>query len=438
MLVCDTHEGIAPQPQLTTHTILVVVRDAQVASAIRQSTQFATPALRVLTAETGGEAHAILQQEPVSLAVTILPVRTGFEFVAIASERFPHMPHIAASCSQAGELDEVAIRLMDLLEHQEEEVRIERLAVSMVETLILQRVSSGFLRAISLLDTIRLLEAENCTSTLTLRQPKTNTQAVLFFRSGRLLDAHTSHSGGMAAAREVLEWRDIHISISSGCRDIEPRINKPVSQLLTEWVAQAAQIALPDEAVEPLPAVVDAIEPMPAVVEAVEELPVAVEAAALPTEQAAKQPTLRDLLASQEIEFDAAPEPEVQNPPVADSRPQPQNPLAQRLRETVDFDLGALRQFTVTEPTAPEAAAVAPAAPAQKAPPRTRLNVAELIEEGFACFRQKDYAGAVRHWEQAQPADAGNKTLNYNLKLAHAKLAAERPSAFRAARSGKA
>jgi len=334
------------------------------------------------------------------------------------------MPHIAASCSQAGELDEVAIRLMDLLEHQEEELQMERLAVSMVETLILQRVSSGFLRAISLLDTIRLLEAENCTSTLTLRQPKTNTQAVLFFRSGRLIDAHTSSSGGMAAAKEVLEWTDIHISISSGCRDIEPRINKPVSQLLAEWVAPAAQAVLPD---------VEVMEQLPAVVEAVEQLSSMVEAAPQLVTLAAKQPSLRELLASQEIDFEATPERKGQDSPFAEAKPEPQSPMAQRLRETVDYDLDALHQFRVAEPAAPKAAA----APAPQPP--TRLNVGELMEEGFACFRQKDYEGAVRHWEQAKSAGPDNKTLHYNLKLAHARLAGqERPSAFRAARSGRA
>lgn len=410
MLVCDTHEGIVPQAHSPTHTVLVLVRDAQVASAIRQSTEFANPSLRLLTAETGGEAHAILQRELVSLAITILPVRTGFEFVAIASERFPHMPHIAASCSQAGELDEVAIRLMDLLEHQDEEMQVDRLAVSLVETLILQRVSSGFLRSISLLDTIRLLEAESSTSTLTLRQPKTNAQGVLFFRNGRLLDAHTTMSGGVTAAKEVLEWTDVHISISSGCREIEPRINRPVSQLLSEWVAEAAKASLPEAEVTMLPA---AGEVPPEEPEPIAATPV-------------KQPTLRDLLAAQEIEFAVAAE--VRETPAPETPMKPQaapNAVALRLMETVDYDLGASRQFQA------ETAAVSPAP--QPAP--VRVNAAELIEEGFACYRQKDYEGAVRFWEQAKSAGPDNKTLNYNLKLAQAKLAAQgRPFAFRAAR----
>ncbi|MBL8178778.1 MAG: DUF4388 domain-containing protein [Bryobacterales bacterium] len=404
-------------PHLTAYTILVLVRDAQVASAIRQSAEFANPALRVLTAETGSEALALVQGEPVSLAVTILPVKTGFEFVAIASERYPQMPHVAASCSQAGELDEIAIRLMDLLEHQEEEIQAERLAMGVVETLILQRVSSGFLRAISLLDTIRLLEGDSCTSTLTLRQPKTNAQAVLFFRSGRLLDAHTNNSGGADALREVLEWSDVHISISSGCREMEPRVNKPVSQLMAEWVTASALAALP------------APEP-------VAELP----QYAAEAEPEAKAPTLRELLASQEVEYEAEAEETTEAPlakPGISMKAEPaRNAVAERLQETVEYDLDALRSFHVAET---RAAAEPVRKPAPAEPPRPKLSGAELMEAGFACFRQKDYEGAVRYWEEARRTDPDNKTLTYNLKLAQGKMAGQpRPASFRAAGSGKA
>lgn len=424
MLVCDSREGSDLPATLTTHTILVVVRDAQVAGAIRQSVEFANPAVHLRTAESGSEALAILQREPVSLAITILPVKTGFEFVAIASERFPGLPHVVASCPQADELDDVALRLMDLLEHHEDEMQVDRLAIALIENLILQRVTSGFLRSISLLDVVRRIESGCCTSTLSLRRPDTNAQAVLFFRSGRLLDAHTGEGGGVVAAREVLEWENVHISLSSGCREIEPRIDRTVSALMEEWLQEAAR-PLPEP--EPAPVAVEAPELEPLVLEPAPEPP---PVAAPPK----RQPTLRELLASEEVDYalpsedlpeatgKASPEPEPEPEPQAKPDP-PRGSSFDRLSETVDYDPSGLRQLTLDN--------TVPAYPAAAPLPETRRSATELAEDGFVCFRLKDYAGAVDNWEAAKALDPGNKTLNYNLKLAHARLAGQ-------ARAGKA
>jgi hypothetical protein len=369
---------------LTKNTVLVAVRDGELASAIRQSTEFANPGIRVLTAETGSEAHALLQRESVSLAVTILPVRTGFEYVAIASERFPAMPHIVASCTQPGELDDIAIGLMEMLEQHAEDAPIASLACLLLDALILQRRASGFLRAIPLLDAIRLIEADSCSVTLTLRQPETNAMAVLFFRGGRLLDAHTTESGGMEAVREALQWDNVHISISSGCRDVAARIDRYVSRLM-EDVAEDA-----------LPAAAPVVRP----------------------------PTLREILAAEVVDYEAL----MASVPAStensgESTPMtPRKPGADRIQETMEFDLDALLQFTMAE------SGQSGAAPPISLP---RLSASELLDMGFACFAQKDYAGAVRHWEEAERHDPGNRTLHYNLKLARARLAGEsRPPAY--------
>lgn len=374
------------------NTVLVVVRDSEVASAIHQSTEFTNPAIRVLTAETGSQAHAILQREPVSLAVTILPVRTGFEFVAIASERFPAMPHIVASCTQPGELDDMAAGLMELLENQAEDAPIASLARLLLDALILQRQASGFLRAIPLLDAIRLIEADCCTATLTLRQPQTDSMAVLFFRGGRLLDAHTTESGGMEAIREALQWDQVHISISSGCRDVAARIDRHVSRLM-ESLAERA-----------MPAAARAVRP----------------------------PRLREILAAEVVDYEAL---MAMAPPRAGQAREPaptalRKSGADRLQETMEFDLDALLQFTVGESARPDTA-----------PPISlpQLSASELLDAGFACFRKNDYAGAVRHWEDAKRLDPGNRTLHYNLKLAHGRLAGEnRQPGYLAALTGKA
>lgn len=47
-----------------------------------------------------------------------------------------------------------------------------------------------------------------------------------------------------------------------------------------------------------------------------------------------------------------------------------------------------------------------------------------LIEDGLACFLSRDYAGAVKLWEQAQAVEPGNKMVEVNLGVAHKKLGA--------------
>ena len=120
---------------------------------------------------------------------------------------------------------------------------------------------------------------------------------------------------------------------------------------------------------------------------------------------------MRELLASEEVDYalpaESAPEAVVEALP----EPPPRSPSVDRLSETVDYDPSALRPLTLHSD-----------APAFQPPAHPR-SAAELAEEGFVCFRLKDYAGAIENWEASRSLDPSNKTLNYNLKLAHARLA---------------
>ena len=52
-----------------------------------------------------------------------------------------------------------------------------------------------------------------------------------------------------------------------------------------------------------------------------------------------------------------------------------------------------------------------------------RKTAASLVEEGLARYLEKDYAGALVHWEEAHKMDPDNKSLAVNLQVARKKVA---------------
>lgn len=415
MLNCDVRPVVAPYFGPAPLTVLLVVRDKSVAQSIRSSLELSGRPVRVVTAETGSEALAILARDSVRLVVTIVPVKMGFEFVAITSERYPWLPHVTCCCSQEEELPDLATRLASVLDIYEPGVLIDRLALQIVHKLILNRQSSGFLRAIPLIGTLELLEEDSTTAKVSLRCPASHDQAVLFFRGGEVLDAHSTNCGGASAVREVLQWKAVHISVSSGCGEIEPRIHQSVRSFIDETKSQ------------------------PAAKESAPVSPVAPPVAAPP-----KQRTLREILASETTDFDApagwdSHEGKGQTSAVRESAVAAavQTPIEDgfraRLLETVDFDIAGLERLALRtkpdpQPSQVEAPTAQPAPVLPLPAPRSLKSATDLIESGFESFRKKDFAAAIELWTKALALDPDNRTLNYNLKLAQSKCKGTTPA----------
>jgi len=121
-------------------------------------------------------------------------------------------------------------------------------------------------------------------------------------------------------------------------------------------------------------------------------------AASAAVEPSRPTPALRDRLAAEYVEYTPGEGPAPCRAPT----------LRERLAaEYVDFAPAIVQ---------------APAAPASAPIIRRALSFESLLEEGMACFRRRDYAGAIGVWKQAQRFDNSHKLLAYNLRLAERKL----------------
>jgi hypothetical protein len=76
------------------------------------------------------------------------------------------------------------------------------------------------------------MEQKTCTVRLVNRE--SNKHGVLFFREGDLIDARVDNTQGEAAAREILTWADVILSIQDKCLQKEKKIHTEFQDILEE------------------------------------------------------------------------------------------------------------------------------------------------------------------------------------------------------------
>jgi CheY-like chemotaxis protein len=183
---------------------------------------------RLLAAENGAEALAVLQSNPVDVVVTDLkmPVLDGYGLLAILSEKYPSLPVIVLTAvAEPGMLNRAAqLGALRIL------AKPIRLSLLMEEIRTAAAVAPhGIVQGLAVSGLLQLLNWERKTATLTVRS--SDAVGYLYVKDGELVHAACEQDEGMAAAYRILGWEGAHVEFVSACR-VQPTMALPIAELL--------------------------------------------------------------------------------------------------------------------------------------------------------------------------------------------------------------
>lgn len=224
--------------------ILVVDDEPALARGLSRAILLRRPDYSVLSAVSGREAIAIMDEQHIDLVLSDLQMSDmdGFELLAwLINQR----SHVLAFAMTAYATDDTQARLRDLgdVECFSKPLDIDVLVARMTDGL--SQNIRGHVHNVGLASFLQLVELEKKTCTLEVRSEGQVGQ--LFVRKGELLDAQTASLSGEDAALAILGWLNVSIRIESSCNVAERAIVKPSYYVVME------AMRVRDESVRPRP-----------------------------------------------------------------------------------------------------------------------------------------------------------------------------------------
>lgn len=217
-----------PTPPETPAKTLLVVEDDRATLSLYRAGLKGLQGFRILMAQDGAQALAILRQEPVHVLVTDLnmPVLDGFNLITKVSRQYPQVPILVMTGLDESQhlntpLHLGAIRILS---------KPPRLSLLMDEIrAAAQFEPSGQIRGISLNSILQLLQWEQKSCTLTVRSEAG--MGLLYLRKGEVVHAACRDQEGLPAAYQILGWERPDIEFVDTCR-VDPTIDLPLTELL--------------------------------------------------------------------------------------------------------------------------------------------------------------------------------------------------------------
>ena len=175
----------------------------------------------LILAENGKDAVRVLRQKDVSLVVSdlVMPEMDGFALLAHMSENFPDIPVIVQTGFGSTETTRAALE-RGAVGYIEKPVTPEALERKILDALDEKRAGDA-VRYVPLELFCRLLEMEGKTCTLRVHRHENAPAGILFFHGGQLVNARVEALQGLAAAQQILEWKDATYHIQDVCADCD-------------------------------------------------------------------------------------------------------------------------------------------------------------------------------------------------------------------------
>ena len=214
--------------------ILLVDDDDSLRKSIRRGVAKYLPAYTIHEAANGFQAIDVLKSVSICLMVTDLkmPKMDGFELLAHTIENYPDVPVIATT----GHLLPEERRT----EQQKGFLRILTKPFPMqtlseeIQTLLSKQADGGTLHNVSPGMFLQLIDMEQKTCTVRIREKISGKMGVLFFKKGKLLDARMNMLQGEEATREIFTWERISLCIQNECQMEAIRIKSSLNALILE------------------------------------------------------------------------------------------------------------------------------------------------------------------------------------------------------------
>lgn len=228
--------------------VLIVDDDQIWLRLIKKKFEGFSEAFETVTAIDGMEAVQKLKEHAISLVVTDLqmPHMDGLTLLAHLSEQYPDIPVIIMTAysspnSKKSVLDGGAAGYI------EKPFVVEDLAAKIIATLE-KESEGGTLQTVPLDMFIQLIEMEQKTCTIRIRNKATGKQGVLFFNNGNFMEARYHDLQGTQAAYKIFAWDKVTLSIQDDCAIKEKRIEGDLQAILFD------AIRMKDEATEDITA----------------------------------------------------------------------------------------------------------------------------------------------------------------------------------------
>ncbi len=223
-----------PVPMHTSQkTILIIDDDSLYLDLIAEGLRLTFPEFLILSASSGGEALAIIEERRLNLVITDLcmPEVDGFDVLMKLKEKNEDVPTIVISGFGLAKAHDLA---RDFGTRLFLEKPVDFNTLSHAVRGIVQRDPDGqsIVYGFSLPSFLQLMELDGKTGALQIVSEAN--EGKVYFEAGTLTYAATGQQEGNQAIFEILGWPAPEIRISNHCESHLPNISAPLSSLLLE------------------------------------------------------------------------------------------------------------------------------------------------------------------------------------------------------------
>ncbi len=211
--------------------ILIVDDEAPFLLSLKDGLSVHNEDFTVLTAGNGQEAVNLLEQTQVDLLVTDLklPVMDGFELLAYVTRNNPSLSVIVMTAFGTPDIEK-RLAETNAIGYLEKPLDFDVLEKTIFDAL--KAGSHSIIRGIGLATFLQLVIMEK--KTCTLKISALGSTGYLYIRQGKLLDAETETTTGMAAALDIVAWDQAEIEMDGICRKKSGPITSSIDFLLME------------------------------------------------------------------------------------------------------------------------------------------------------------------------------------------------------------
>jgi CheY-like chemotaxis protein len=226
----ERHAGGKSLPK----NVLIVDDEKEMLLVLQKALEPYRKVFSVLIASDGEEALAALREHEIHLVVTdlIMPVMDGFSLLVHIRSDHPEIPVIIMTAHSRPVMERMAWKI-GVAEYIEKPFEINDLERKIVASLGEgDREKETGLRGMKASLFLQLVELEHKTCEIRLSENLTGREGSLFFRDGLLVDARLEGRPPEEAAREMVSWSDVEISIRQNGSTAAQRISLHLQDIL--------------------------------------------------------------------------------------------------------------------------------------------------------------------------------------------------------------
>ena len=212
-------------------TVLIVDDEKLFLRSLSSGLEPYADTFRVVTAENGKDAVAVLASTEVDLLITDIkmPEMGGFQLLAYVLRQCPRVPVVMMTAFGSPEIERM-VTDMQICQYVEKPIDLAALADLILTEL--QAAGQGHLRGFTISTFLQTVAMDQMTCTLTIKSGQQVGR--VFFREGQILDATTATASGDDAMLDLLAWPEPDIEVVGGCRARKRRVTRSLSDLLLE------------------------------------------------------------------------------------------------------------------------------------------------------------------------------------------------------------